>query len=280
MTNFVDFNILNRASFDNRPITIDLRVAPTVYEGSRAKTLGESVYWVRSVDWKFGYFDVGMFGSKEIPLQKLKITIGGGVEKPLLELAEDPLRNLSPPIPITGRIDCAVQNTNIGNNHELRIKFVLHGVLVTPKPGQDPLTLKQMLGYIMMDDAKRGELAFAEAVVDSLDEKMVDMGMDSLRSSLPHGLGAIKALPEPLQKIFLQNANPALLGLDSGNPQDPAAPIHALTLKEHLEHLPLVDSEKEKSTFLGDLLTACSDLTPEQLKAISDEMVDKGWRRF
>lgn len=276
MTNFVDFNILNRASFDNRPITIDLRVQPTVYEGSRAKMLGESVYWVRSVDWKFGYFDVGMFGSKEIPLKKLKMTIGGGVEKPLLELSEDPLSNLSPPIPITGRIDVAVQNTNIGNNHELRVKFVLHGVLVTPKSGQEPLTLKQMLGYILMDDSKRGELAFAEAVVDSLDEKMIEMGMDSIRSSLPNGLGAIKALPEPLQRIFLQNANPALLGLVDN--QSPAGqPLPALTLKEQL---PLIDEDKEKSTFLGDLLTACSDLTPDQLKAISDEMVEKGWRRF
>lgn len=271
MSDLVDFNILNRATFDTRPIKQTIRVGPTLFEGSGAYNLGSSVFWIKNIGWKFGYFDVGMYGAKKTPIKPVQVTIGGGTE-PIMVDSTEPFPPFSIPKPIATRIDFSVKNTNLGNNHQLVVEFILQGVLVTPKPGvTEPLTLKEQLGYIMSSDSRKGELAMAEAAVDALEEKMASMGMESIRSKLPQGLGILKALPPSLQQIVVKQMNGEQL---QALPSAEEKAIQQLTMNN--------DPERDKSAFIGDLITILPEdcaLSKEQLKALADSMIQQGWRR-
>lgn len=271
MSNLIDFNILNRATFDTRPIKQTIRVAPTLFEGSGNYNLGSSVFWIKNISWKFGYFDVGMYGAQRLPLKPVQVTVGGGTEPILVDVSE-PYPPFEIPKPIVSRIDFSVKNTNLGNNHQLVVEFVLQGVLVTPKPGvAEPLNLKEQLGYIMSSDSRKGELAMAEAAVDALEEKMASMGMESIRSKLPQGLGVLQALPAPLQALVVKqiNGGDSTYGLPAAEEK-----VSQLTMHD--------DPERDKSAFIGDLITTlpedCS-LSREQLKEVAESMIRQGWRR-
>lgn len=276
MSDLIDFNILNRATFDAKPIKQLLTVPATLYQGTISYNLGNSVFWVKAIEWRFGYFDVGMYGAKETKIVPIKVTVSGGAEAPLLQDAEELLPPFEIPKPIATRIDFSVNNTNLGNNHQLKVEFILKGILVTPKPGiTDPLTLKEQYGYIMSSESKKGELAMAEAAVDSLDAKMAAMGLESIRSKIPQGLGVLKALPPSLQSVIVKQ-----MGADYAA----ALPDNAGKNKEEAKLLALsTDPEKEKSALIGDLITCLPDaasLNREELKKMAEHMIAQGWRRI
>jgi hypothetical protein len=191
------------------------------------------------------------------------------------------------PKPIPGKIEFKVKNTNLDNNHKLELTFLLQGTLVRPKPNSEPLSLKAMLAYIMMDPGTKGQLAMQEAMTDELDQTLTQMGMGSIREALPKGFGAIKSLPAPIQAAIIQGLIskgqlPESMGL--ALPFAGMAGMGGMGAKPQLA-LPDADPQKEESVFIGDMMDVCPDecqdvLKREYLRKIASMMVEKGWRRI
>lgn len=276
-------NILNSASFDDVEKSFKLSVQPFIREGGGVMELGgmHNVFWIKHIGWRYKYIDVGI--PNAVPDPRIK-----PIEVSVENILTDASRALPPftePKPVIGRVRFKVINTNLHNNHRLDVEFMLNGVLVSPKPGKEPLELKVQKGYVMMDSTARGELAMREAAADKLDETLVQLGLGSLRESLPGGLAALKELPPAIQTGIIQGlvakgelpefmapltAIPALGGRSAAGPTPLA--------------LPEIDSAKESSAFIGDFIAACPDelqevLRRDQLRKLAEAMVEKGWRR-
>lgn len=274
-------DILNRATFDDKQQSCKIVIQPCIIEGYGAMDLGGplNVFWVKHIGWKYDYIDVGFPGAKTIlPLNKPIVTV-----QDILQEVDMALPPFTQPKPIAGRIEFKVKNTNLANNHRMEITFYLRGTLVKPKPNAEPLTLKSMLAYIMMDSTTRGQLAMREAQADELDQTLAQMGIGSIREALPKGFAALKELPPAFQAMIIQGmvakgqlpeamAAFALPGGVSPGGKPPLA-------------LPDVDPQKEESAFIGDLMEVCPDecqdvLKREYLRRIASAMIEKGWRRI
>jgi len=278
-----DHNLLNLATFDDIQRSFKLHVPPFIIEGSGVMDLGgmNNVFWIKEITWDFKYIDVGVPNARRLPVKPIEVYVSEiltGVTAPLPPFIE--------PRPIVGKIPFKVMNTNLINNHRLEVNFHLNGVLVSSRPGCDPLPLKKMKAYIMMDSSARGDLAMKEAEADQLDETLSKLGLGTIRDSIPGGLGALKDLPPPLQMAVLQGLAakgelPEYVGVGLGMPalgvgQNNQDPMLALTD---------ADPEKETSTFMGDLIATwpeeCEEtLRRNHLKEIAESMVEKGWRRI
>jgi len=270
-----DYNILNRASFDDKQLRYTLKVQPFIHEGHGTLDLKGSgnVLWIKQITWQFKYVDVGMRGAVRRQPKPIQVTVAD-----ILDNDEAPYPPFTQPKPVVGKVPFRVINTNLDNNHQLVVTFNINGVLVKPKPDAQ-ITLKEMLAYIMMSENSRGELAMAEAVADKMDETFTQLGLGGLRDKLPGGLGALTSLPEPMQRLVLNAmaANgdiqmPALMG----QPGMGAAPALAL---------PDADPEKEFSSFLGDIISSMDSevmrsIPMDALKTLSRTMIDKGWRKL
>lgn len=274
-----DHNILNRASFDDMQKNFQVSVQPFIRENSATMDLGgmNNVFWIKKVSWEYKYIDVGVPGAKKTPIIPIEVSVHD-----ILQNAKRALPPFTEPRPVVGKVPFKVINPNLANNHKLDVEFYLDGVLVTPKPGTEPLTLKQMKAYIMMDSSARGQLALEEAATDQLEETFLQLGMGSLREMLPGGIAGLKSLPAPLQNVILQGLaskgnlpaflTPALPGF-GGNGLSPP-PLA----------LPNVDPQKEQSTFMGDIIAAWPEDVKEnlnngQLRKLANAMIEKGWRR-
>jgi len=277
-----DYNILNRVSFDDMRKSFKVSVQPFLVEGAGVLDLGgpSNVFWVKQVAWKYGYIDVGIPNAKQLrPLNKIKVSVDN-----ILHNIDTALPQFTEPKPLVGKIHFQVFNTNLENNHKLEVEFFLDGVLVSPRPGQDPPSLKQMKGYVMMDSTSRGQMALDEDAADQLDETLTQLGFGALRDKLPGGLTGLKQLPESFQTAIIhslinkgelpESMMPALMGggMGMGINGAGAAPLA----------LPDADPEKETSAFLGDLFALCPEdaLKNSQLREIASAMVEKGWRRL
>ena len=274
-----DHNILNRASFDDMQKNFTLSCPPFIREGTGVLELGgmNNVFWVKKISWEFKYIDVGVPGARRTEVQPIEVSVADvlkGVKRALPPFTE--------PKPIVGRIPFSVINTNLANNHRLDVDYYLDGVLVTPKAGSEPLTLKQMKAYIMMDSSARGQLALDEAAVDQLEEAFVSLGIGSLRDMIPGGMAALKTLPAPLQTAVIQG-----LVAKGTLPSFLAPSVQAIGMNSNQVQPPLalpVDPNKEQSVFIGDVVGAWPDdckenLSKEQLQKVATIMIEKGWRR-
>ncbi len=278
-----DYNILNRASFDDMRKTFKLSVQPFIMEGGGVLDLGgpNNVFWIKAVSWKYNYIDVGIPTARRLhPINKIKVMVANLFDRAI----DTALPSFTEPRPIVSKIPFVVENTNIANNHKLEVEFYLDGVLVAPRPNVEPPTLKQMKAYIMMDATDRGKLAMDEAAADQLDELMMQSGLGSIRDIFPGGMSALKSLPPALQGAVIQGlvqegklpeymAMP-MLGGPGGFGGSAIAPLA----------LPDADPEKETSAFLGDLLATCPEdcqetLKTSHMKMIAVAMIEKGWRR-
>jgi hypothetical protein len=270
-----DHNILNRASFDDMQKTFQVSVQPFIREGTATMELGgpNNVFWIKRISWEYKYIDVGVPGARQTPIEPIQVSVEN-----ILQDVKRALPPFTEPRPIVGKIPFKVINTNLNNNHKLEVNFYLDGVLVTPKPNNNPLSLKQMRAYIMMDSTARGELALEEAAADELEETLVQLGMGSLREMLPGGIAGLKALPPPLQGVILQGlaakgSLPAFM-----IPSLPGGPVNQPLA------LPNIDAPKEQSAFVGDIISSWPDdiketLNKEQLQKLANTMIEKGWRR-
>ena len=270
-----DYNILNVATFDDIQKQFIVSVQPFLHEGQGQMDLGgpNNVFWVRQIEWASNYIDVGVPNARESVLKPLIVSVA--------DILQEVKRALPPfiePRPLIGSISFKIINTNISNNHKLEVEFRLRGVLVSPRPGCEPLPLKVMKAYVMMDSTSRGKLAMQEAAVDRLEETLADLGMGSLRESLPGGLSALKDLPLPLQQAVIQGL------ISKGELPESMSPVPSLPSGN--QRLALtdmeVDSDREESTFIGDFLETSSEeasISVEHLKRVAKCMIDKGWRR-
>lgn len=274
-----DSGILNAASFDDIERIHVIDVQPFIREGGADMDLGgpSNIFWIKQIRWRYWYEDVGMPNAVVKPPSPIEVT----VSTPLEMILHKTTRALPPfiePKPAPGSVSFRVLNTNLENNHKLKVEFRLQGVLVTPRDGHETLPLKVQKGYVMMSSTDRGRLAMEEAQMDRLEETFAQLGMGSLREAIPGGLSALKALPEGIQNAVLgglatrglipQLEGPQALGLGAP-PQQPKA-------------LPDADPQRESSAFIGDLLAACPDdldISKQHLRAIAEQMVEKGWRK-
>jgi len=277
-----DYNILNRASFDDKRKTYEVQIQPFILEGGGSFNLGgpTNVLWIKQISWKYEYLDVGVPNARRIqPIEKIVISVSGGTE-PILDNVDTALPPFIEPHPVVGQLHFRVKNTNLANNHKLVVKFFIDGVLVKPRDGIEPPTLKQMKAYIMMDSSQRGVLAMEEAAADQLDESLSQMGFGSLRDAIPGGMAALKQLPTPLMNAVIQG-----LVAKGDLPEFMGAMVPALGMGGSSAAplaLPDADPEKETSAFLGDLLDTCPEecaLKTSHLKHIAAAMVERGWRR-
>lgn len=273
-----DHNILNSATFDDKQLRHEVVVQPFIRENNNILPLGGEnvVFWVKRITWSFKYRDVGLPNATQIARNKIIVSVGD-----IIENAEDPYPAFIQPKPIQAEIPFKVINTNQENNHQLRVTFYLDGVLVKPRPGAESLPLKKMLAFIMMDSTDRGKYALDEAATDQLEATFAELGLGSLRESIPGGLSALKSLPPALQNhviaaIAAKNGSSVdLLGgmmpsLGGGTQINPALA------------LPESDPLKEESSFIGDLLAVCPDeidLSKHTLKTIAGAMIERGWRK-
>jgi len=276
-----DHNILNRASFNDMQKNFLVSVQPFIREGAGTLELGgmNNVFWIKRISWEYKYVDVGMPGARKTPIVPIEVSVD--------EILQNAHRALPPfiePKPVVARVPFKVINTNLQNNHRLEVEFFLDGVLVTPKPNTEPLSLKQMKAYIMMDSSARGQLALEEAATDQLEETFMQLGMGSLREMLPGGsIAGLKALPVPLQTAILHGLAskgnlPAFL-----TPALPGFSINGNGLPQPLA-LPNIDPHREAGQFMGDIIASWPDeavesLSREHLKKIANAMIEKGWRR-
>lgn len=282
-----DYNILNRASFDDKRKTYEVQIQPFIVEGGGSFNLGgpNNVLWVKQVSWKYEYIDVGVPNARRVhPIEKIVVSVGGGTE-PILDMVDVALPPFTEPQPIVGQIQFRVRNTNLANNHKLVVKFFVDGVMVKPRDGVEPPTLKQMKAYIMMDSSDRGKLAMDEAAADQLDETLTQLGFGSLRDSLPGGMAALNQMPAFMQTAVIQGlVAKGELPEFMGAAFMPALGAGGVSQAPPLA-LPDADPEKEESAFLGDLLATCPEECQEMLKTshlkhIAAAMIERGWRRI
>jgi len=276
-----DLNILNRATFDDKQQSFKVSIQPCILEGFGTMELGGplNVFWIKHIAWKYEYIDVGFPGARvKLPLKKPVVSVND-----IITDVDTALPAFQVPKPLAGKIEFKVKNTNLDNNHRLDLTFLLQGTLVRPKPNSEPLHLKVMLAYIMMDPSTKGQLAMQEALTDELDQTLSQMGMGSIREALPKGFGALKSLPAPIQAAIIQGMiakgqlpeSMGVLALPFGGAPGGKAPLA----------LPDADPQKEESMFIGDMMEACPDecqdvLKREYLRKIASQMVEKGWRRI
>jgi hypothetical protein len=276
-----DFNILNRASFDDKQLRYVLKVQPFIHEGHGTLDLKglHNVFWIKQIKWSFNYKDVGVRNARPARPKPIQVTVAD-----ILENEEKPYPPFIQPKPVVGRIPFKVINTNIDNNHQLIVTFFIDGVLVKPR-SDAKIGLKEMLGYIMMGSDKRGELAMAEAVTDKLDQQFTDLGLGSIRDKFPGGLGAFNQLPAPIQGIVINamvqkgdlpalalgsvshlGSSPMALGNQGNQGQPPLA-------------LAEIDPDREISSFIGDMVSNDISVSTEELKQFAKQMIEKGWRK-
>jgi hypothetical protein len=276
-----DLNILNRATFDDKQQSFKVLIQPCILEGFGTMDLGGplNVFWVKHIAWKYEYIDVGFPGARvKLPLKKPIVSVSDVITD--VDTALPPFQQ---PKPLAGKVEFKVRNTNLDNNHRLDLTFLLQGTLVRPKSNTEPLSLKAMLAYIMMDPGTKGQLAMQEALTDELDQTLSQMGMGSIREALPKGFGALKSLPAPIQAAIIQG-----LVAKGQLPESMAAlalPYGVGNNGKQTLALPDADPQKEESVFIGDMMEVCPDecqdvLKREYLRKIASLMVEKGWRRI
>jgi len=269
-----DFNMLNRATFDDKQVRHKIIVQPFQYENAGVLDLGgmNNVLWIKHIKWLYEYKDVQVPNAVKTPVKPIRVTVAD-----ILQDEDRAYPPFSRPKPVVGKVPFKVINTNIENNHQLIVTFLIDGILVTPKEGSfDPVTLKEMMAWIMMGSEEQGRLAMAEAVTDKLDAKFAQLGLGSLREKFPSGLGALNALPVPMQTIVLQamaqngELPPALMGMAQGPSNN--------TLQLAMD----ADPAKETSAFIGDLIATCPDeisIPKKELQEIAGAMIERGWRK-
>lgn len=273
-----DHNLLNLATFDDIQRSYTVSVQPFIVEGGGTLDLGgmNNVLWIKEITWEYRYLDVGVPNARRLPVKPIEVYVAD-----ILNKATKFLPPFIEPRPVVGKVPFRVNNTNLSNNHKLEVEFHLRGVLVSPREGCEPLPLKKMKAYVMLDSSERGKLALEEASADQLDETLTQLGLGSLRD-LPGGLSAIKELPAPLQVAIFQG-----LAAKGELPEFVTVGMPALTGAANATTplaLPDADPEKETSVFIGDLLAALPEELQDsfkmsQLKNIAEGMVEKGWRR-
>jgi hypothetical protein len=102
---------------------IEIKVQPFIFKGLDFLVFNNpnEEFIIDQVSWKFRYHDVGIPGARAVTLKPIKVTIGT-----ILVNAET-ASQFNGPQKIIGTAPITVENTNIVNNHQLKVSLFLKG---------------------------------------------------------------------------------------------------------------------------------------------------------
>lgn len=193
----MDFNILNRAEFQESDIDLAIICIPGKTT-NHSYPLPNGAICLKGADWKYEV-PGGQEGSW--PKQALQLTIIGA-------FTNATARNvtLNPPVIIREKIDISINNPSAV---QVTLHLKLMGTLIK-NIGNAPLTNKEILGYTLLDNNQRGLLALEEAARDRVQEYLKELGVEgNIENRMLTSYPEVKALedskvnPENLQKILL-----------------------------------------------------------------------------
>jgi len=254
----LDYNILNRASFEKISFEELIKISPG-FTKHHVKQFPDQIFCAKSFKWSYGVSpnEGGSYGWPKCPLQ-ISITniINNRIESPL---------NISPPILLRNQIEFSVYNPA---SIYVTIHMSCDGILVTPKDSTIIITDKEIFGYILLDDSQKGMLALSEAAVDRLDEALGG----SLRKQLLGGqLGPMFELLPDKEKLK------AIKQMTNSNQ------ISELADEKNNEMKQLKDDESLVALLIGDLIMLQSkynfDLNVDEIQELARLLITKGWQR-
>jgi len=257
----MDYNLLNRASFNDTKLTFAITAEAGKQKFHTHKLPPGGIFCARQFDWKYA---VGSDQSDwpKVPMQiSINDVITGRTESPL---------SFSPPALLRDEIRIGIQNSSMV---AVIIHINAHGTIVAPIAGTPGLSDKEILGYSLLDDSQRGMLALSEAAVDRLDDNLRQVGLEGYRDRI---LGLPGQLAGQLPGQQLPGQLPG--------PQPQLIPIEASpTPAELLKELPLKSADELMSLLLGDLVTYKSskesDISLEEIQNLASYLLEKGWFR-
>ena len=251
----MDFNILNRARFQESTLVFAVTVNPGT-DGIHLHELNGGVFCLKHAGWKYsvGGGQIDPYGWPKVPM---RISINNAV----IEQTASPIV-LSPPAILSPRIEVKIHNPS---NLRVTIHLTIKGELAVPIDGSPSLSEKEVLGYSLLDDSQKGMLALQEAAMDRLDDQLRQLGVDSgIRNQMLAG-----QVNEALGLPGIQTA----LGLPEA--QTPLALSTGEATKKTQEEL--------KSLLVGDMvqykLKNSSDISLEEIQSLTDFLLDKDWHK-
>lgn len=232
-----DLNILNRASFEDTELQVEAIVPPGQTTTVKHNLNPGQIFCLKEISWKYGV-DNNLQDGYGWPRCGLMVTLDGAFK----DRVESPYK-ASPP-KILQQLEFKILNPS-----SLRVKlyFTLKGQLVSQR-GEDPLSFKEILGYILLNDNQKGILALTEAF-----SSKNELSLDSILTSLAGG-----NLPAFSERNNLQLPN--------------SKPIASLS-----------DEESVISLMIGDLVTFQSNqfepLKVDHIRELAKYLVSKHWNR-
>jgi hypothetical protein len=156
-----DFNILNRASFEDRELNFKVSVDGGCQQNHEIRLEPEQVFCIIEISWKYEVKDnTNSYGWPKIPV---KVSIPD-----ILSDTTSSPHTFSPARFLRQNYTLVLCNSSDIN---VVVHFTLKGTLVTPKDGA-VISDKEILGYSLLDDNYKGMLALGESVVDGLEAKL------------------------------------------------------------------------------------------------------------
>lgn len=145
-------DIVGKANFEE----VNLQLSCNVKSGDTEKIVNKfdsrQVLCLQEVSWKYGVSNSqDNYGWPKSPL---KISVSGL----FTDRIETPFK-ISPPKLLIDQIEIAASNPS---SLDVKLYFNLKGILVTPYENES-LSLKEILGYILLDNNQKGLLALSES---------------------------------------------------------------------------------------------------------------------
>jgi len=256
----MDYNILNRGAFNKTKLSFDITSEPS-NSGVHIHKLPEgAAFFFFFSEWKYSV-GAGQIDPYGWPRSPLKISINNVLHDQTASPVE-----FSPPELLRDKIEISTANSS---TLRVTVHITIYGVLMSPTAGEPLLSDKEILGYSQLDDSQKGMLALSEAVIDRIDEHFKQLGVGGLRDQMLGGQvgAAMEMLPKGLRHLALPSTNIDLI--------EP--------LSEESPALPLKDDSEVKSLLIGDLVTYktlnSSEITLDEIQALADYLLDKGWLR-
>jgi len=257
----MDYNILNRGSFNDTEITHDITVTPSQTSKSWHELGDYTSLLLKEISWKYSV-PGGQTDAYCWPRQGLHVAITDAFKA---RVASPVLLNPAPLL--KNKYEVIISNPS---TVAVTVHMLLKGVLVKQNPGEPLLSDKEIRGYSLLDDSQKGMMALSEAVIDRIDDHFKQLGLAGLRDRLPGGQVAnINMLSAELKQMAaLPNSSPNELELH---------------VEPRAIEPPKVDSEMLKALLIGELVTCKTeksfDLTLEDITFLASYLINKGWMK-
>ena len=249
----MDPNILNRGSFTDAEIPVEITVYPSKTQTVSHEFGNDTVLLLKEAAWKYSVA-AGQKDDYGWPRQGLQVAITNAFKAQVA----NPV-TLNPASVLRNKCEIIIANPS---SLIVTVHMILRGVLVKQIPGEPPLSDKEMIGYSLLDNSQKGMLALSEAMIDRLDDHLKQLGLDGLRGRLPGGQVADITMLNSKQFSALPNND---------------ASYHALSSNE------VLDCETLKSLLIGEIATCTSteslNISLEAINTLATFLLAKGWKK-